>query len=105
MQTMRMSQSSPASAQSQQMAVTGAGIRIALTDPVAGIEREFIITNEGTADADVAWGNAAITCTTANGYPILARSKEAVSLPAGTTHIYAIAASGTTSLIITPSVG
>jgi TRAP-type mannitol/chloroaromatic compound transport system substrate-binding protein len=59
------------------------------------------IVNGITASINVIWGTVTQTATTANGMTMLASSVETFTLPAGTTHIAVLSATGTGTVEIT----
>lgn len=86
---------------------SGLGVRLSCTTTsgttsrtaLVGTGNMMILTNEGDVTVYVAWGTSSVVATTSY-YPILAGTKEAVSLPAddSATHIAAITATGTATL-------
>lgn len=83
------------------LTVTDASARVALPSMVA--DESLTITNMGASDVFIEFGDLAVAATATGpgaGYAILARSKEAISLPPNTpTHVALIAAAGMTAVV------
>jgi hypothetical protein len=88
-------------ARSITITATGASTTFAL--PPRHEENSVVITNLSTAIAYVDFGSSTKTVSatgSTRGYPILATSKEALTIPLNATHIAAISASGSVDLHI-----
>lgn len=79
------------------LAVTSVTGRVAL--PGQGVLAGTVaVTNLGDFDVHIAWGGGTIDAVFGTGYPIMARSKETITIPRDATHVAGItAAAGQTA--------
>lgn len=63
------------------------------------------VANAGTETAFIAWGQGSAATATTSSLPVLGGVTEIFEVPAGVTHLSAIAAANTTTIYATPGQG
>jgi hypothetical protein len=85
--------------------VSAASAAVALGPPASGGYRQIRVCNDGTATAWIRFGDSTATAALASGIPIPTGRPEILTVPAGVTHVSAIAAASTGKVYFTPGSG
>lgn len=86
-------------------AVTGTTANTQLRNTMPGQPSVVRLANIGTQTVFVAFGDSTVAATVADGFPMIANSVECFSIPAGATHVAAIASGAGSTLYATVGEG